>query len=41
MLLTLDTGQALELIESPELIREDQVIPGHFRPCPGSPCGPG
>lgn len=41
MLLTLDPGLALELIESPELIREDRVIPGHFRPCPGSPYGPG
>lgn len=41
MLLTLDCDQALELIEAPELIREDQVIPGHFRPFPGSPYGPG
>jgi hypothetical protein len=41
MLLTLGPDQALELIESPELMREDQVIPGHFRPVPGSPYGPG
>jgi hypothetical protein len=41
MLLTLSPDQALELIESPKLIREDQVIPGHFRPFPGSPYGPG
>ena len=41
MLLTLSPDQALVLIESPELIREDQVIPGHFRPFPGSPYGPG
>jgi hypothetical protein len=41
MLLPLDPDRALELIESPELIREEQVIPGQFRPFPGSPCGPG
>lgn len=41
MLLNLNTRQAFELIESPEMIREDQVIPGHFRPCTDSPYGPG
>ena len=41
MLLTLAPSQAFELIESLEMIREDQVIPGHFRPCKDSPYGPG
>lgn len=41
MLLNLDVSQATDFIESPELIREDQVIPGHFRPCPESPYGKG
>lgn len=41
MLLNLDVSQAIDFIESPELIREDQVIPGHFRPCPESPYGAG
>lgn len=41
MLLTLAPSQALELIQSLETIREDTVIPGHFRPCPDSPYGPG
>lgn len=41
MLLPLNSKQALELIDSPEIIREDQVIPGHFRPCMDSPYGAG
>lgn len=41
MLLILNPSQALELIDSPEMISEDQVIPGHFRPCRDSPYGAG
>ncbi len=41
MLLNLDVDQASDFIESPEVILEDQVIPGHFRPCPDSPYGRG
>ena len=41
MLLTLTPDQALELLESLETIREDNIVPGHFRPCPDSPYGPG
>ncbi len=41
MLLNLNIGQACDLIDSPEMIREDQVIPGHSRPCPDSPYGTG
>jgi hypothetical protein len=41
MLLNFDVSQASEFIESPETIREDRVIPGHFRPCPESPYGAG
>ena len=37
MLLNLTIREASDFIESTELIREDQVIPGHFRPCPESP----
>jgi hypothetical protein len=41
MLLNLDVSKASEFIEAPEVIRKDQVIPGHFRPCPESPYGQG
>lgn len=41
MLLDLNLDQASDVLESAEIIREDQVIPGHFRPCPESPYGPG
>ncbi len=41
MLLNLTPAQALEVIESLETIREDRVVPGHFRPCPDSPYGSG
>jgi anti-sigma regulatory factor (Ser/Thr protein kinase) len=41
MLLNLNVNQAIEFLESPKIIREDQVIPGHFRPCPASPYGAG
>lgn len=37
MLLTLRPSQVHELIESLEMIREDKVVPGHFRPCTDSP----
>ena len=37
MLLNLTIDEASELIESADMIREDQVIPGHFRPCSKSP----
>jgi anti-sigma regulatory factor (Ser/Thr protein kinase) len=41
MLLNLTIGQASDIIDSAEIIRKDQVIPGHFRPCPESPYPPG
>jgi hypothetical protein len=41
MLLDLSIDQACDFLESTEIIREDQVIPGHFRPCPESPYGTG
>lgn len=41
MLLDFDFDQACDFLESTEIIREDQVIPGHFRPCPESPYGAG
>jgi hypothetical protein len=41
MLLNLNVSQAVDFLESPEIIREDQVIPGHFRPCQASPYGSG
>jgi hypothetical protein len=41
MLLNLTIEEAGEIIESAEIIKEDQVIPGHFRPCPESPYQPG
>jgi hypothetical protein len=41
MLLNLTIDEASDIIESAEIIKEDQVIPGHFRPCPESPYQPG
>lgn len=41
MLLNLSISQAVDFLESPEIIREDKVVPGHFRPCPDSPYGTG
>ncbi len=41
MLLNLTIDEACNIIESAEIIKEDQVIPGHFRPCPESPYPPG
>lgn len=41
MLLNLTIDEASEIIESAEIIKEDLVIPGHFRPCPESPYQPG
>jgi hypothetical protein len=37
MLLNLTIDEAGEFIEFAEIIKEDKVIPGHFRPCPESP----
>lgn len=37
MLLNLTIDEASDFIDSAEKIKEDQVIPGHFRPCPESP----
>jgi hypothetical protein len=36
MLLNLTMEEAGDFIESAEIIKQDQVIPGHFRPCPAS-----
>jgi hypothetical protein len=41
MLLNLTIGEAGDIIESAETLKTDQVIPGHFRPCPESPYPPG
>ncbi|MEJ2158024.1 MAG: hypothetical protein P8X96_22060 [Desulfobacteraceae bacterium] len=41
MLLNLTMEEARDFIESAEIIRKDQVIPGHFRPCPDSTYKPG
>lgn len=41
MLLNLTVSEAIDFLESPEIIREDQIVPGHFRPCPDSPYGAG
>lgn len=41
MLLDFNFDQACDFLESAEIIREDQVIPGHFRPSPESPYGTG
>ena len=41
MLLNLTIDEACNIIGSAEIIKEDQVIPGHFRPCPESPYPPG
>lgn len=41
MLLNLTIDKASEIIESAEIIKEDRVIPGHFRPCAKSPYQPG
>lgn len=37
MLLTMEPGQALVLIESPRLVREDTIIPGQIPEHPDSP----
>jgi hypothetical protein len=41
MLLNLTIDEASDFIKSAEIIKKDQVIPGHFRPCPESPYQPG
>lgn len=41
MLLDFNFDQACDFLESVEIIREDQVIPGHFRPCSQSPYATG
>lgn len=41
MLLNLTIDEAGDIIESTETIKEDQVIPGYFRPCSKSPYQPG
>jgi hypothetical protein len=37
MLLNLTIDEANDIIESNDIIRQDRVIPGHFRPCAESP----
>lgn len=37
MLLNLTIDEASDVIESTDIIRQDRVIPGHFRPCAESP----
>lgn len=41
MLLNLTIDEACDIIASAEIIKKDQVVPGHFRPCPESPYPPG
>lgn len=41
MLLNLTIDEATDFIESAETIKQDQVIPGHFRPCTESTYPPG
>ena len=41
MLLNMTIDEARDFIESAEIIKEYQVIPGHFRPCSNSPYRPG
>jgi hypothetical protein len=41
MLLNLTMEEAGDFIESAEIIKQDRVIPGHFRPCPESTYKPG
>jgi hypothetical protein len=41
MLLDLTREEAEDFIASAEVIKQDQVIPGHFRPCPESTYQPG